>query len=110
MRHPFSVDRPLAHGLTVYQGADWPIGPLMLACLLVTVFALVWRPRIGRRRIGLDAAFLAVLGLGVTVAAFATAPFSYRYAMPLYATLPAAAALAITRLRSVAGHREEPAA
>jgi len=41
---------------------------------------------------------------------FATAPFSYRYAMPLYATLPAAAALAITRLRSVAGHREEPAA
>jgi hypothetical protein len=110
MRHPFSVDRPLAHGLTAYQGADWPIGPLMLACLLVTVFALVWRPRIGRRRIGLDAAFLAVLGLGVTVAAFATAPFSYRYAMPLYATLPAAAALAITRLRSVAGHREEPAA
>ena len=32
------------------------------------------------------------------MAAFATAAFSYRYTLPLYATFPAAAALALTRL------------
>jgi hypothetical protein len=48
------------------------------------------------------------VGLAVTVVAFATATFSYRYTLPMYATLPVAAALAITRLRSV--RSGEPAA
>jgi hypothetical protein len=102
MHHPFTVDRPLARSLARYQRLDWPIGPVMLGCVLVTLFALSWRPRIGGWRTRLDACLLAAVGLAVTVAAFATATFSYRYTLPLYATLPVAAALAITRLRSVA--------
>lgn len=96
--HPFKVSQPLVDGLQTYQHADWPIGPIMLACLLLTVAAVAWRPRFRMWRPRLDAAFLAVLGLGVTAAAMATATFSYRYTMPMYATVPAAAALAVTQL------------
>jgi 4-amino-4-deoxy-L-arabinose transferase-like glycosyltransferase len=97
-KHPFRTSRPLAAGLHAYQRADWPVGPLMAACLLLTAAAVAWRPRFRLRRPRLDAAFLAVLGVGVTVAAVATATFSYRYTMPLYATVPPAAALAATQL------------
>jgi 4-amino-4-deoxy-L-arabinose transferase-like glycosyltransferase len=97
-QHPFAVDRPLAHGLHLYERLDAPIGPFLLACLLVTVFAVAWRPRTGGRRLRLDAAMLAVVGLGLTVAAIATAMFSYRYTVPLYSTVPPAAALALTQL------------
>ena len=96
--YPFAVDRPLAHGLHVYERVDYPIGPAMLAGLLLTLLALVWRPRRGGWRLRLDALLLALTGLGLTVAALATATFDYRYTLPLYSTVPAAAALALTQI------------
>jgi 4-amino-4-deoxy-L-arabinose transferase-like glycosyltransferase len=99
--HPFKVDRPLAHDLNVYDGVDAPIGPLLLACVLAIGLAIVVRPRAGGWRARLDAAFLAALGLGLTIAAIATAMFSYRYTLPLYSTVPVAAALAATQLARV---------
>jgi Dolichyl-phosphate-mannose-protein mannosyltransferase len=96
-QHPFEARRPLADGLSTYQRLDAAAGPTFLLCLVVVLAALLRR---GSRRLALDALLFAVLGLGVTVAAFATAAFSYRYTLPLYATFPAAAALALTRLGS----------
>jgi hypothetical protein len=101
--HAFRVSPQLAAGLRTYGRADWPIGPVMLACLLATVAALALRGRTWRPR--LDAAFLAVTGLGVTVAALATATFSYRYTLPLYSMVPAAAALAVTAMRPAGSAR-----
>lgn len=108
-RHPLKIDQPLAHALTGYQRLDFAIGPAMLACLVITVFALAWRPRTGGGRIRLDAGFLAVIGLGIVVAALATATFSYRYTFPLYSTLPVAAALALTQLRAAVRERKAAA-
>ena len=48
------------------------------------------------------------VGLGLVVAAIATANFSYRYTAPLYATLPPAAALALTHLLSLRRRSAEP--
>ena len=112
-KHPFTVNRPLAHGLSLYERVDYPIGPLMLGGLLLTLLALVWRPRRGGWRLRLDALLLALLGLGLTVGAFATATFSYRYTLPLYSTVPAAAALALTvmvgaRRRRLEQNRDAP--
>ena len=45
--HPVSVDRSLAHGLNWYARLDYPIGPAFLACVIVTLLALLWRPRAG---------------------------------------------------------------
>ena len=95
-RHPFTVDRRLADGLSVYQRLDALAGPLMLACLLAAGLALIRRAPGGRAR--LDAVLFAVLGLGLIMATMATADFTYRYTLPLYATLPVAAALAATHL------------
>jgi hypothetical protein len=94
-RHPFKARQPLADGLSTYQHLDAAAGPAFLVSLALVVIALMRR---GALRLRLDALLFAVLGLGVTVAAFATANFSYRYTFPLYATLPVAGALAITRL------------
>jgi hypothetical protein len=96
-QHPFKASRSLADGLSSYQHLDGLAGPGFLACVLAVLAALV-RRRPGGRRLTLDALLFAVLGLGVTVAAFATAEFSYRYTLPLYTTLPVAAALAVTQL------------
>ena len=100
-KHPFEVDRPLAHGLRLYERVDYPIGPAMLAGLLLTLVAALWRPRRGGWRLRLDALLLASLGLALTVAALATVTFSYRYTVPLYSTVPAAAALALTQIAAV---------
>lgn len=105
--HPFEVNRPLAHGLAQYAKLDYLIGPAFLACVLVTFFALVWRPRDGGWRLRLDALLLAAVGAGLVVAAIATANFSYRYTMPLYASLPPAAALALTHLLRLRRRRDE---
>jgi hypothetical protein len=96
-RHPFKVDRPLADGLSRYQHLDGAAGPILLACLLLVGVALAVR-RPGGGRLRLDALLFAALGLGVTVATMATAAFSYRYTLPLYSTLPVAAALGATHL------------
>lgn len=82
-RHPFTVIRPLADGLHVYQRLDAVAGPLLFVCLLALI----------RRRLRLEAALFAAAGLVLLVATMATADFTYRYTVPLYATLPVAAAL-----------------
>jgi hypothetical protein len=46
-----------------------------------------------RRRLPLDAALFAAVAVVLLVATMATADFTYRYTLPLYATLPVAAAL-----------------
>jgi hypothetical protein len=92
-KHPFRVDRPLADGLHAYQRLNAAAGPILLACLLLAGFALV------RRRLRLDAALWAAVGLALLLATMATADFTYRYTVPLYATLPVAAALSARRAR-----------
>jgi hypothetical protein len=92
-KHPFRVDRPLAGGLHAYQRLNAAAGPILLACLLLAGFALV------RRRLRLDAALWAAVGLALLLATMATADFTYRYTVPLYATLPVAAALSARRAR-----------
>jgi 4-amino-4-deoxy-L-arabinose transferase-like glycosyltransferase len=94
-QHPFEAHKPLAGGLSTYQQLDAVAGPSFLACVLAVLAGLVRR---GARRLRVDALLFAVLGLAVTVGAFATAEFSYRYTFPLYATVPVAAALALTPL------------
>jgi hypothetical protein len=106
--HPFEVNRPLAHGLAQYAKLDYLIGPAFLVCVLLTVFALVWRPRDGGWRLRLDALLVGAVGFGLVIAAIATANFSYRYTMPLYATLPPAAALALTHLLWLRRRRRDP--
>jgi hypothetical protein len=96
-QHPFKASPTLAAGLSRYQHLDGLAGPGFLACLLAVIAGLI-RRKPGGKRLRLDALLFAVLGLGVTVAAFATAEFSYRYTLPLYTTLPIAAALALTQL------------
>ena len=93
--HPFKAQRPLADGLSTYQQLDAAAGPTFLVCVIVVLAALLRR---GARRLRLDALLFAAFGLGLTIAAFATAEFSYRYTVPLYATVPIAAALALTGL------------
>jgi glycosyltransferase involved in cell wall biosynthesis len=99
--HPVTVNRTLAHGLSQYGRLDYLIGPAFLACVLVALFALVWRPRAGGSRARLDAALFAAVGLALTIAAVATANFSYRYTVPLYSTLPIAAAIALAHLSAM---------
>ena len=56
----------------------------------------------------MDAGLFAMIGLALTVAAIATANFSYRYTAPLYCTLPIAAAIALTHLARL-GRRSDDA-
>jgi hypothetical protein len=105
--HPFTVNTTIADGLRQYAKLDYPIGPFFLACILLTVLAACWRPRQGDWRLRLDALFFMLLGVGVTLGAIATANFSYRYTVPLYVTLPLAAAFALTHLLAQRGRKVE---
>ena len=107
-RHPFQTNETLSPILRNYQRTDYPVGPLFLFCLLLTAVALLWRIREPGWRLRLDAALFALYGFGVTFSAFATANFSYRYSVPLYATLPVAAALAVTHLLALRSRAAEP--
>jgi hypothetical protein len=112
-RHPFRTNESLSPLLRNYQRTDYPVGPFFLLCLLLTGAALIWRIREPGWRLRLDAALFAVYGFGAVLAAIATANFSYRYSVPLYATLPLAAALAVTHVlasrRRQAGPVVDPA-
>jgi Glycosyl transferase family 2 len=110
--HPVEVNTALATGLNTYALLDYAIGPLFLACALLTLFALLWRPRGGGWRLGLDAALFASVGMALMISAIATANFNYRYTAVLYATLPIAAAIAGTHLLAMRRrtHRAEQAA
>jgi hypothetical protein len=107
--HPVTVDTTLARGLNRYAQLDYAIGPLFLACVLLTLFALVWRPSAGGWRLRLDAALFAAVGLALMISAIATANFNYRHTAVLYCTLPIAAAIAITQLVMIRRRSEEPA-
>jgi hypothetical protein len=107
--HPVTVDTSLARGLNRYANLDYPIGPVFLACVLVTLFALMWRPATGGWRLRLDASLFAVVGLSLMISAIATANFNYRNTTVLYCTLPIAAAIAITHLMTVRRRSDRPA-
>jgi glycosyltransferase involved in cell wall biosynthesis len=106
--HPLSVNSTLAQGLNTYARFDYPVGPLFLACLVVTLFALLWRPSAGGWRLRLDAALFASVGLALLISSIATANFNYRYTAILYSTLPIAAAIAITHLGRLGRETDEP--
>jgi glycosyltransferase involved in cell wall biosynthesis len=106
--HPVTVNRSLAYGLNRYARLDYPIGPVFLACVVVALFALLWRPSWGAWRSRLDATLFAAVGLALTIAAIATANFSYRYTAALYCTLPIAAAIAVTHLVAIRGRSGRP--
>jgi hypothetical protein len=91
--HP-AVSRIL-HG---YQRVAYAWGPLLAACLLAVLAALVLRR--GAWRLRLDAALLAAITLLALTVAQALSVFSYRYVMIASFGLPAAAALAVAALRS----------
>jgi len=96
--HPVAVNRTLAEGLRAYARLDYLIGPAFLACVFLTFVALL-APRGGRGwRNRVDGLLFCVVGLALMIAAVATANFSYRYTLPLYATLAPAAALALSYL------------
>jgi hypothetical protein len=81
-----------------YQRVAYTCGPLLAACLLAVVAALVLRRGVWRHR--LDAALLAALTLLAMTVSQALSVFSYRYVMIAAFGLPAAAALAVAALGS----------
>jgi hypothetical protein len=80
-----------------YQRLVYAHGPLLAACLLLVLAALVARR--GAARLRLDAALLAALVLAALVMAQALSVFSYRYGLIAAVLLPVAAAMAVAALR-----------
>jgi hypothetical protein len=101
LSHPVAINGSLANGLRWYARVDYPIGPLFLACVVLTLLALLWRPGAGGWRLRLDAALYAAVGLTIMVSAIATSNFNYRYTAVLYYTLPIAAAIALTHFTAL---------
>jgi type II secretory pathway component PulF len=81
-----------------YQRVAYTWGPLLAACLLAVLAALVLRRGVWRQR--LDAALLAAITLLALTVSQALSVFSYRYVMIASFGLPAAAALAVAALGS----------
>jgi hypothetical protein len=101
LSHPVAINGSLASGLRWYARVDYPIGPVFLACVVLTLLALLWRPGATDWRLRLDAALFAAVGLTIMISAIATSNFNYRYTAVLYYTLPIAAAIAITQLTAL---------
>jgi hypothetical protein len=80
-----------------YQRWVFLTGPLLAACLLVVLAALVARR--GAWRLRLDAAFMAVTVVASLAVVVVVSMFSYRYGLTAVLLLPAAAALAGSALR-----------
>lgn len=100
------LDATVSRWLREYQRFVFTWGPLLAACVLVVVAALVTRRGEGRLR--LDAALLAVTTLTALFVTQATSVFSYRYGLIAAVLLPAAAALAATALRAPRRRRPIP--
>ena len=81
-----------------YQRVGYTWGPLLAACLLLVLAALLTRR--GALRLRLDATLLAVMTLVALTVPQALSVFSYRYGLIAAVLLPPAAALAVTALRS----------
>jgi hypothetical protein len=89
-----------------YQKVGYTWGPLLAACVLVVLAALILRR--GAWRLRLDAALLAAITLLAMTVSQALSVFSYRYVMIASFGLPVAAALAIAALRSPSARRPPP--
>ena len=101
----------VSRALRQYQRFAYTWGPLLAACVLVVLAALVLRR--GDRRLRLDAALLAATALTALLVSQALSLFSYRYGLILPVLLPPAAALAGTALlqgfAGFGGSRHRPA-
>ena len=105
LSHPVAINGSLANGLRWYARVDYLIGPVFLACVVLTLLALLWRPGARGWRLRLDAALYASVGLTIMISAIATSNFNYRYTAVLYYTLPIAAAIALTHLTALRARR-----
>ena len=105
LSHPVAINGSLASGLRWYARVDYLIGPVFLACVVLTLFALLWRPGARDWRLRMDAALYAAVGLTIMISAIATSNFNYRYTAVLYYTLPIAAAIALTHLTALRARR-----
>jgi hypothetical protein len=91
-------DAGVSRFLRGYQSVAYTWGPLLAACLLLVLGAVIARRGTWRGR--LDAALLATVTLLALLVSQALAIFSYRYGLIAVLLLPAAAALAGAGLRS----------
>jgi hypothetical protein len=94
-----TVHQPYAEALAQYQRVGYFPGPLLLGCLVLGLLGAVGVGRArhsGKRSM---CALLTVTGTGLLLLPAITSMFSWRYQMPAFFLLPAAAALAITALR-----------
>jgi hypothetical protein len=82
--------------LRTYQRYGYTQGPLLAACVLVVLVALLRRGRDWRLR--LDGGLLVAATLTALLVASALTLFSYRYVLTAVVLLPPAAALALTAL------------
>jgi hypothetical protein len=108
---PFRADPGKARFLTRYQDVIWTPGPLLAACLLVSLVALAGLGR--SRRSGLRTAvfLLAAVAVVLQLTPVLTVGYSWRYQLPGLMLYPAAAALAVTALlRRTKPDPEDPAA
>jgi hypothetical protein len=96
-------DPAASRALHDYQRVAYTWGPLLAACVLAVLAALILRR--GAWRLRLDAALLAAVTLLAMTVAQALSVFSYRYVMIASFGLPVAAALAVAALRSPSARR-----
>ena len=98
--------------LAGYQRVAFTPGPVLAACLALSVAAGVGRLPAGLRRLRWNALFLTGSGAGLLLATALTAVFQYRYLLPVLVLLPAGGALGVellVRRAQGAGGRAVPA-
>ncbi len=84
--------------LAGYQRVVFTPGPVLAACLALSVAAGVGRLPAGLRRLRWDALFLTGSGAGLLLVTSLTAVFQYRYLLPVLVLLPAGGALGMELL------------
>jgi hypothetical protein len=84
--------------LAGYQRVAFTPGPVLAACLVLSVAAGVGRLPAGLRRLRWDALFLTGSGAGLLLVTALSAVFQYRYLLPVLVLLPAGGALGMELL------------
>jgi len=84
--------------LVGYQRVAFTPGPVLAACLVLSVAAGAGRVPAGLRRLRWDALFLTGSGAGLLLATALSAVFQYRYLLPVLVLLPAGGALGLELL------------
>ncbi len=84
--------------LAGYQRVAFTPGPVLAACLALSVAAGVGRLPAGLRRLRWDALFLSGSGAGLLLVTAVSAVFQYRYLLPVLVLLPAGGALGLELL------------